>query len=138
MQVVYSPVHLAHDITHETYMGVAVPANEVAERAERIRTALEADGGFSLEGPTEHGEGPDGETGVVTARPDAWGDVILARKETPTSYHLSVVIDDALQGVTHVVRGQDLLDALGLAALDHHVGELLHDLLGRCGGHEHA
>ena len=42
MQVVYSPVHLAHDITVETYMGVPVPANEVAERAERIRTALEA------------------------------------------------------------------------------------------------
>ena len=58
MQVVYSPVHLAHDITHETYMGVAVPANEVAERAERIRTALEADGGFTLTGPTEHGEAP--------------------------------------------------------------------------------
>jgi glutamyl-Q tRNA(Asp) synthetase len=37
-----------------------------------------------------------------------WGDVILARKETPTSYHLAVVIDDALQGVTEVVRGQDL------------------------------
>jgi glutamyl-Q tRNA(Asp) synthetase len=33
---------------------------------------------------------------------------VLARKETPTSYHLAVVIDDALQGVTHVVRGQDL------------------------------
>ena len=57
---------------------------------------------------TEHGEGPDGETGSVTARPEAWGDVILARKETPTSYHLSVVIDDVLQGVTDVVRGQDL------------------------------
>lgn len=56
----------------------------------------------------EHGEGPDGETGAVTARPQAWGDVILARKETPTSYHLSVVIDDALQGVSDVVRGQDL------------------------------
>jgi glutamyl-Q tRNA(Asp) synthetase len=56
----------------------------------------------------EHGEGPDGETGLVTARPQAWGDVILARKETPTSYHLSVVIDDALQGVTEVVRGRDL------------------------------
>jgi glutamyl-Q tRNA(Asp) synthetase len=56
----------------------------------------------------ERGEGPDGETGAVTARPDAWGDVILARKETPTSYHLSVVIDDAVQGVTEVVRGQDL------------------------------
>jgi len=56
----------------------------------------------------EQGEGPDGERGTVSARPDAWGDVILARKETPTSYHLSVVIDDALQGVTDVVRGCDL------------------------------
>ena len=53
----------------------------------------------------EQGEGPGGETGIVAARPQAWGDVILARKETPTSYHLSVVIDDALQGVTDVVRG---------------------------------
>jgi glutamyl-Q tRNA(Asp) synthetase len=57
---------------------------------------------------TEQGEGPNGETGMVTAQPHAWGDVILARKETPTSYHLSVVIDDALQGVTEVVRGWDL------------------------------
>ena len=56
----------------------------------------------------EQSEGPEGETGVVAARPQAWGDVILARKETPTSYHLSVVTDDALQGVTEVVRGQDL------------------------------
>jgi glutamyl-Q tRNA(Asp) synthetase len=40
-----------------------------------------------------------------------WGDVVLARKETPTSYHLSVVIDDAEQGVTHVVRGRDLFAA---------------------------
>jgi len=44
----------------------------------------------------------------IAADPAAWGDVIVGRKETPTSYHLSVVIDDALQGVTHVVRGQDL------------------------------
>ena len=56
----------------------------------------------------ERGEGPEGETGAVSAQPEAWGDVILARKETPTSYHLSVVIDDALQGVTDVVRGRDL------------------------------
>jgi len=56
----------------------------------------------------EHGQGPGGETGTVAARPEAWGDVILARRETPTSYHLSVVIDDALQGVTEVVRGEDL------------------------------
>jgi glutamyl-Q tRNA(Asp) synthetase len=59
-------------------------------------------------GWTEHGEGPGGERGAVPARPEAWGDVVLARKETPTSYHLSVVVDDALQGITEVVRGQDL------------------------------
>ncbi|MFO1111805.1 MAG: tRNA glutamyl-Q(34) synthetase GluQRS [Bradyrhizobium sp.] len=57
---------------------------------------------------TEQGAGPARETGEVTAHPEAWGDVILARKETPTSYHLAVVIDDALQGVTEVVRGEDL------------------------------
>jgi glutamyl-Q tRNA(Asp) synthetase len=56
----------------------------------------------------EFGAGPSGETGTVTADPLAWGDVVLARKETPTSYHLSVVVDDALQGVSDVVRGQDL------------------------------
>ena len=56
----------------------------------------------------ERGEGPAGEAGTVTADPAAWGDIIIARKETPTSYHLAVVVDDALQGVTEVVRGQDL------------------------------
>jgi glutamyl-Q tRNA(Asp) synthetase len=56
----------------------------------------------------ECGEGPQGETGMVIARPEMWGDVIVARKDTPTSYHLAVVVDDALQGVTEVVRGQDL------------------------------
>jgi acetoin utilization deacetylase AcuC-like enzyme len=58
MQVVYSPAHLAHDIDTETFMGVGVPANEVAERAEKIRGALEADGGFVVTAPTEHGEAP--------------------------------------------------------------------------------
>lgn len=47
----------------------------------------------------------------VTAEPAAWGDVILARKDTPTSYHLSVVVDDARQGITDVMRGQDLYHA---------------------------
>jgi len=57
---------------------------------------------------TETGAGPRGQTGRVTAAPQMWGDVVLARKELPTSYHLSAVLDDALQGVTDVVRGQDL------------------------------
>jgi glutamyl-Q tRNA(Asp) synthetase len=56
----------------------------------------------------ERGEGPEGETGIVVADPAAWGDVIIARKEMPTSYHLAVVVDDAWQGVTEVVRGHDL------------------------------
>ncbi|MGJ4958481.1 tRNA glutamyl-Q(34) synthetase GluQRS [Bradyrhizobium sp. HKCCYLRH2015] len=65
----------------------------------------------------EQGAGPSGESGRVEARPEAWGDVVLARKETPTSYHLSVVIDDALQGVTEVVRGQDLFHATSVHRL---------------------
>jgi glutamyl-Q tRNA(Asp) synthetase len=56
----------------------------------------------------ETGAGPHGQTGRVTAAPLMWGDVVLARRELPTSYHLAVVLDDALQGVTDVVRGQDL------------------------------
>jgi glutamyl-Q tRNA(Asp) synthetase len=72
-------------------------------------------------GWTEHGEGPDGETGTVAARPEAWGDIVLARKETPTSYHLSVVIDDALQGVTDVVRGQDLFWSTSVHRLLQHL-----------------
>ncbi|UFW48966.1 MULTISPECIES: tRNA glutamyl-Q(34) synthetase GluQRS [Bradyrhizobium] len=65
----------------------------------------------------ELGEGPGGERGTVPARPETWGDVILARKETPTSYHLSVVVDDALQGVSEVVRGQDLFHATSVHRL---------------------
>jgi glutamyl-Q tRNA(Asp) synthetase len=57
------------------------------------------------------------------AHPERWGDVVLQRKGTPTSYHLSVVVDDAAQGVTHVTRGRDME-----AATDIHV--LLQMLLG--------
>lgn len=60
---------------------------------------------------------------IVTARPESLGDVILARKDTPTSYHLSVVHDDALQGVTHVIRGEDLRAST-------HIHVLLQRLLG--------
>ncbi len=71
----------------------------------------------------ETGAGPNGETGTIVADPAAWGDIVLARKDVPTSYHLSVVVDDAHQGITHVVRGQDLFHATGLH-------RLLQDLLG--------
>lgn len=61
--------------------------------------------------------------GRVEADPLAAGDVVLARKETPTSYHLAVTVDDAAQGVTDVVRGMDLFQAT-------HVHRLLQALLG--------
>ena len=51
------------------------------------------------------------------ADPGRWGDVVVVRKDTPTSYHLSVVVDDALQGVTHVTRGMDLYAATDIHAL---------------------
>ncbi|CDX57853.1 Glutamyl-Q tRNA(Asp) synthetase [Mesorhizobium plurifarium] len=62
-------------------------------------------------------------TRAIEAQPQAWGDVIVARRDIPTSYHLAVVLDDALQGVSHVVRGQDLYSATG-------VQRLLQELLG--------
>lgn len=52
-----------------------------------------------------------------SAAPARWGDVILGRKETPASYHLACVLDDALQGVTHVVRGLDLYEATSIHRL---------------------
>jgi glutamyl-Q tRNA(Asp) synthetase len=59
----------------------------------------------------EQGAGPAGETGTIAADVRAWGDFVIARKDVPTSYQLSVVVDDAIQGVTHVVRGRDLFHA---------------------------
>lgn len=60
---------------------------------------------------------------TITATPQIWGDVILARKYLGTSYHLAVTLDDAVQGVTHVVRGQDMFAST-------HIHRLLQHLLG--------
>ncbi|MCG6122218.1 MAG: tRNA glutamyl-Q(34) synthetase GluQRS [Microvirga sp.] len=60
---------------------------------------------------------PSGREERVPADPARWGDAVIVRKEIPTSYHLSVVHDDALQGVTHVARGADLEAATDLHAL---------------------
>jgi len=65
----------------------------------------------------------DERAGRVVAQPETHGDVVLARKDAPASYHLAVTLDDATQGVTHVVRGVDLF-----AATDVH--RLLQELLG--------
>ena len=78
---------------------------------------------------------------TIEADPAEWGDVIVARKEIPTSYHLSVVVDDALQQISHVVRGSDLFAAtsiqrvlqshLGLPAPSYHHHRLMQDEGGR-------
>jgi glutamyl-Q tRNA(Asp) synthetase len=65
----------------------------------------------------------DREAGTVAATPELFGDVVLARKDTPTSYHLAVTVDDALQGITLVTRGSDLFPAT-------HIHRLLQALLG--------
>jgi glutamyl-Q tRNA(Asp) synthetase len=100
-----------------------------AERARRMAAepyALRLDMTAALvrSGPLtweETGAGPSGETGSIAADPAAnpahWGDVILARKETPTSYHLAVAVDDAAQGVTEVVRGRDLFHSTSVHRL---------------------
>jgi glutamyl-Q tRNA(Asp) synthetase len=66
---------------------------------------------------TETGAGPHGQTGRITAAPQLWGDVVLARKESPASYHLAAVLDDALQGITDIVRGRDLFWATSIHRL---------------------
>jgi glutamyl-Q tRNA(Asp) synthetase len=58
---------------------------------------------------------------VRPALPDLWGDALIVRKDTPSSYHLSVVVDDAAQGITHVVRGADLAAATDLHRLLQHL-----------------
>jgi glutamyl-Q tRNA(Asp) synthetase len=102
---------------------------------------LRVDEAAARAGPLAWREEGDGPPHDVAADPAAWGDVIIARKETPTSYHLAVVVDDALQGVSHVVRGRDLYAAtsvhvllqalLGLPPPAYHHHRLVTDAAGR-------
>ncbi|NLR99033.1 tRNA glutamyl-Q(34) synthetase GluQRS [Rhizobium sp. P38BS-XIX] len=68
-------------------------------------------------GPLYWEESGDGETGIVRTDPAVWGDVVLSRSDAPSSYHLSVVVDDAVQKITHVVRGLDLFHATSIHRL---------------------
>jgi glutamyl-Q tRNA(Asp) synthetase len=94
-----------------------------------------------IKAPLSWTESGEGEPREIAIRPERWGDVILGRKETPASYHLACVLDDALQGVTHIVRGLDLYEAtsmqrllqeiLGLEAPAYHHHRLILDADGR-------
>lgn len=76
----------------------------------------------------------DSKVGKVAVRPEEYGDVVIARRDVSTSYHLSVTLDDHVQGITHVVRGQDLFGVTGIhrtlqALLGFGVPEYFHHLL---------
>jgi glutamyl-Q tRNA(Asp) synthetase len=87
-----------------------------------LAAAERALGGFGGLTFVENGAGPHGERGAIQANPALGGDVLLTRKDIGVAYHLAVVVDDALQGVTEVIRGQDLFEAA-------HVQRLLQALL---------
>jgi len=88
-----------------------------------LDAAAAALGGFEALFFVEEGQGPGGEHGRILAQPWKAGDVVLARKDVGVAYHLAVVVDDAVQGITHVIRGQDLFEAA-------HIQRLLQALLG--------
>lgn len=93
----------------------------------------------------EEGSGSPGETGEIVTSADTLihgvGDIVLARRDMGTSYHLSVVLDDAAQEITHVIRGQDLFEAtaihvvlqklLGLPTPIYHHHRLIRDETGK-------
>jgi len=116
----------------EAYVGEPLPPDEEAARIAAgepyawrlsLAAAERALGGLGDLAFVEEGEGPAGERGLIAARPELGGDVVLARKDVGVAYHLAVTHDDALQDVTHVIRGQDLFEAA-------HVQRLLQALLG--------
>jgi glutamyl-Q tRNA(Asp) synthetase len=101
-----------------------------AERVQKIESGepyasrLDLDAALRrIKHPLSWIETGEGTAHNIEAKPERWGDVILGRKETPASYHLSVVLDDALQGVTHIVRGLDLYESTS-------VHRLLQEILG--------
>lgn len=119
--------HAPHGITDAARPGPH-PADEEAELLQggkpfawrlSLDRARDTIGGAAWDGLSffEEGHGPDGETGRIRARPELAGDVVLARKDAGTAYHLACVHDDALQGISHVIRGMDLFEATPIQRL---------------------
>ena len=117
--------HAPHGPDGALYPGTcrALSAQEQADRRDAgVPFALRLNVGRAV-GMTGPLEWRDRRAGRVLATPEILGDVVLARKDVPTSYHLSVTVDDSLQGVTLVTRGEDLFHAT-------HLHRLLQALLG--------
>jgi glutamyl-Q tRNA(Asp) synthetase len=110
----------------EVFRGQALPAEEEARRlaaSEPFAWRLSLDAARADLGEAyDHLAFVEEGEGEITARPQTAGDVVLARKDVGVAYHLAVVVDDALQGVTHIIRGGDLKEAT-------HIQRLLQALL---------
>ncbi|MGD9814299.1 MAG: tRNA glutamyl-Q(34) synthetase GluQRS [Hyphomonadaceae bacterium] len=109
-----------HEGEHDVFRGEALPAADEAARldaGEPYAWRLSLKKARAALGPAYFSLVFEDETGVVRAEPEQHGDVVLARKDFPTSYHLASVYDDALQGVTHVIRGEDLRQSAHLHVL---------------------
>lgn len=110
----------------EVFRGGPLPAAEEASKlaaGEAFAWRLSLDAAARKLGGFESLTFVDATEGVVAARPQLGGDVVLARKDVGVAYHLAVTVDDALQGITDVIRGVDLFEAT-------HVQRLLQALLG--------
>lgn len=110
--------HAPHGPEGPAYPGIC--RGQPLEKGKEAALRLHMDKALALAGPLTW---RDREKGEVRAAPGPFGDVVLARKDVPTSYHLSVTLDDHLQGVTLVTRGEDLFEAT-------HVHRLLQALMG--------
>jgi len=109
-----------HGEAGDMFRGEALPADEEAQKldaGEPFAWRLSLKKARAALGPAYFTLVFEDETGLVRAEPDKHGDVILARKDFPASYHVASVWDDALQGVTHVIRGDDLREAAHLHVL---------------------
>jgi glutamyl-Q tRNA(Asp) synthetase len=109
-----------HGDTVDMFIGGTLPPDE--ERAkldagESFAWRLSLKKARAALGPAYFALVFEDETGRVRAEPEKLGDVVLARKDFPTSYHLASVWDDALQGVSHVIRGEDLRESAHLHVL---------------------
>jgi glutamyl-Q tRNA(Asp) synthetase len=109
-----------HGASEDMFRGEPLPADEEAaklEAGDAFAWRLSLKKARSVLGPAYFTLVFEDETGPVRAEPEKHGDVVLARKDFGTSYHLASVWDDALQGVTHVIRGEDLREAAHLHVL---------------------
>ena len=109
-----------HGEIGDVFVGEKLPPEDEAERmkaGESYAWRLSQKKARAALGPAYFALVFEDETGLVRAQPEKHGDVVLARKDFPTSYHLASVWDDALAGVTHVIRGEDLRDSAHLHVL---------------------